>query len=101
MEGLLGAGIEEGSELSSALRRAVSCLLLLLFPCVGRGSTGPRWLSYLLFPNPGFWMLTAECLYVLIPLQKKVLPLMRVCCPRRPWKGCSVCDPDTTLSREI
>ena len=53
------------------LRRAVSCLLLLLFPRVGRGNTGPRWLSYLLFPNPGFWMLTAECLYVLIPLQKE------------------------------
>ena len=35
MEGLLEQG----------LRRAVSCLLLLLFPRVGTGNTGPRWLS--------------------------------------------------------
>lgn len=60
VEGLLGAGIEGAGELPPAPPVPTS-----------REREHRSSLSYLLFPNPGFWTLTAECLYVLIPLQKE------------------------------
>lgn len=91
MEGLLGAGIEKGGELPSTppvstCREREYRSSLAVLPAV-----------------PQSRLLDVDCCVSLCThsTAERVLTLMRACCPRRPWKGCSVCGLDTTLSREI